>query len=180
MNRALLEKPFGPGQIRQRKGRNGLLDYVEGHTVIARLNEAFDGAWSFEVVSHEIREAEVLVLAKLAAEGVVKMQFGGRRGSSTSPSATTSTWRRVSTALAWISWRRSCRSRSNRASSASSGMADSVFASSDRVKSSGLSPPAPHVALNEHRDLSLGGLPRGDATHDLFQFSRVGVESMGV
>jgi hypothetical protein len=76
MNRALLEKPFEPVQIRQRKGRNGLLDYVEGHTVIARLNEAFDGAWSFEVVSHEIREAEVLVLGRLAAEGVVKMQFG--------------------------------------------------------------------------------------------------------
>jgi len=76
MNRTLLEKPFEPAQIRQRKGRNGLLDYVEGHTVIARLNEAFDGAWSFEVVSHEIREEEVLVLAKLAAEGVVKMQFG--------------------------------------------------------------------------------------------------------
>ena len=76
MNRALLEKPFEPAQIRQRKGRQGLLDYVEGHTVIARLNEAFDGAWSYEVVSHEIREEEVLVLAKLAAEGVVKMQFG--------------------------------------------------------------------------------------------------------
>jgi hypothetical protein len=76
MDRALLEKPFEPAQIRQRKGRNGLLDYVEGHTVIARLNEAFDGAWSFEVVSHEIREEEVLVLGRLAAEGVVKMQFG--------------------------------------------------------------------------------------------------------
>ena len=49
---------------------------MEGHTVIARLNEAFEGAWSFEVVSHEIREEEVLVLGRLAAEGVVKMQFG--------------------------------------------------------------------------------------------------------
>lgn len=29
MNRALLEKPFEPAQIRQRKGRNGVLDYVE-------------------------------------------------------------------------------------------------------------------------------------------------------
>ena len=44
MNRALLERPFEPAQIRQRKGRNGVLDYVEGHTVIARLNEALDGA----------------------------------------------------------------------------------------------------------------------------------------
>jgi len=45
MNRELLEQPFAPAQIRQRKGRNGLLDYVEGHTVVKRLiqNEV-DGA----------------------------------------------------------------------------------------------------------------------------------------
>jgi len=76
MNRQLLEKPFEPAQIRQRKGRNGMLDYVEGHSVIHRLNEALDGAWSFEIMQHEIREEEVLVLAKLTAEGITKMNFG--------------------------------------------------------------------------------------------------------
>ena len=76
MNRQLLEKPFEPAQIRQRKGRNGMLDYVEGHSVIQRLNEALEGAWSFEIVQHEIREEEVLVLAKLTAEGISKMNFG--------------------------------------------------------------------------------------------------------
>jgi hypothetical protein len=76
MNRALLERPFEPAQIRQRKGRNGVLDYVEGHTVIARLNEALDGAWSFEVTHHEIREDEVLVIGRLTAEGITKMAFG--------------------------------------------------------------------------------------------------------
>ena len=76
MNRELLEKPFAPAQIRQRKGRNGMLDYVEGHSVIARLNEALDGAWSFEVTHHEVREDEVVVLGKLSAEGIAKMQFG--------------------------------------------------------------------------------------------------------
>jgi hypothetical protein len=76
MNRQLLEKPFEPGQIRQRKGRNGLLDYVEGHSVIQRLNEALEGAWSFEIVQHEVREDEVLVLARLSAGGLVKMNFG--------------------------------------------------------------------------------------------------------
>lgn len=30
MNRELLERPFDPAQIRQRKGRNGVLDCVEG------------------------------------------------------------------------------------------------------------------------------------------------------
>ncbi len=78
MNRDLLEKPFEPAQIRQRKGRNGPVDYVEGHLVIARLNEAFEGQWSFEIIRHDILEArdEILVLGKLSAEGVVKMQFG--------------------------------------------------------------------------------------------------------
>ncbi len=76
MNRELLEKPFAPAQIRQRKGRNGVLDYVEGHSVIARLNQALDGAWSFEITHHEVREDEVLVLGKLTAENVTKMAFG--------------------------------------------------------------------------------------------------------
>ena len=76
MNRQLLEHPFDPTQIKQRKGRNGVLDYVEGHTVVARLNAALDGAWSFEVVAHEVRDHEVLVLGKLTAAGIVKMQFG--------------------------------------------------------------------------------------------------------
>src|SRR5207249_6616074 len=77
MNREPLERPFAPAQIRQRKGRNGLLDYVEGHSVIQRLNEALEGAWSFEIVHHEIREEEVLVIGRLTAEGIVKMAFGG-------------------------------------------------------------------------------------------------------
>jgi hypothetical protein len=77
MNRELLEKPFAPEQIRQRKGRNGLLDYVEGHSVIQRLNEALEGTWSFEIVHHEIREEEVLVVGRLSADGIVKMAFGG-------------------------------------------------------------------------------------------------------
>jgi hypothetical protein len=76
MNRALLEQPFAPEQIKQRKGRNGVLDYVEGHNVIHRLNEALEGTWSFEIAHHEIRDDEVLVLAKLSAEGITKMQFG--------------------------------------------------------------------------------------------------------
>jgi hypothetical protein len=76
MNRELLEKPFEPGQIRQRRGRNGLLDYVEGHSVIQRLNEALEGQWSFEIAHHEVREEEVLVLGRLTAGGVVKTAFG--------------------------------------------------------------------------------------------------------
>lgn len=79
MNRELLEKPFTPEQVKQREGNFGkVLDYVEGHTVIQRLNDAFESKWSFEILEHEIlKEAgEVIVLGKLTAENVVKTQFG--------------------------------------------------------------------------------------------------------
>ena len=79
MKRELLEKPFLESEIRQREGGNGkTLDYVEGHTVIARLNEAFAGNWDFIVKSFDVNEArgEVLVVGRLTAEGITKMQFG--------------------------------------------------------------------------------------------------------
>ena len=54
MNRELLEKPFDKEQIKQRKGNFGdMIDYVETHAVIQRLNDAFDGQWSFEILSQE-------------------------------------------------------------------------------------------------------------------------------
>ena len=44
MKRDILEKPFDPAQIKQRVSTYGnILDYVEGHTIIQRLNDAFDG-----------------------------------------------------------------------------------------------------------------------------------------
>ena len=82
MNRELLEKPFSQEQIKQRIGTYGnVLDYVEGHTVIQRLNDAFDGLWSFEILKCKIleKEDEVVVLGRLSAEGVVKCQFGASR-----------------------------------------------------------------------------------------------------
>jgi len=82
MNRELLENPFPKEQIKQRIGTYGtVLDYVEGHTVIQRLNEAFDAKWSFEILRCKIleKEDEVVVLGRLSAEGVVKCQFGSSR-----------------------------------------------------------------------------------------------------
>jgi len=81
MNRALLEKPFEPSQIKQRQGNFGhILDYVEGHVVTSRLNDAFDGNWTFEIIRYRILKDtdEVLVLGKLTAEGVTKMAFGSK------------------------------------------------------------------------------------------------------
>ncbi len=81
MNRQLLEKPFDPNQIKQRQGNFGhILDYVEGHVVTSRLNEAFEGNWSFEIVKYRILKetGEVIVLGKLTAENVTKMSFGSK------------------------------------------------------------------------------------------------------
>ena len=62
MNRQLLEAPFTPGQIKQRKGNFGRdLMYLEGHAVIQRLNDALDADWSFEIAEHHILQDEVLV-----------------------------------------------------------------------------------------------------------------------
>ena len=61
INRQLLEQPFSPKQIKQRAGSFGKsLDYIEGHAVIQRLNDAFESNWSFEIISHEIMENEVM------------------------------------------------------------------------------------------------------------------------
>ena len=77
MNKSILTKPFPPEQVKQRPGGHGkMLSYIETHAVISRLNEGCD-AWSFEVTRHEIHEAEVVVLGRLTADGVVKMAFGG-------------------------------------------------------------------------------------------------------
>ena len=82
MNREILEKPFGPEQIKQREGNFGKkLDYIEGHSVIQRLNDAFDADWSFTITHHEILKEtdEVVVIGELKAGNVVKTQFGSSR-----------------------------------------------------------------------------------------------------
>jgi recombination DNA repair RAD52 pathway protein len=82
MNREILEQPFGPDQIKQREGSFGkMLDYIEGHAVIQRLNDAFDGSWSFTINQHEILKEtdEVIVIGELKAGNVVKTQFGSSR-----------------------------------------------------------------------------------------------------
>lgn len=81
MNRELLEKPFTPDQIKQRDGNFGKLDYIEGHAVIQRLNDAFDSLWSFSILEHKVMTDcdEVIVLGQLRADEVVKTQFGSNR-----------------------------------------------------------------------------------------------------
>ena len=78
MNRSILEQPFEGQLIKTRRGAFGkTLSYVEGAEYIRRLNAAFEGEWSFEVVEHHVYDAEVVVVGKLTAAGVTKMAFGG-------------------------------------------------------------------------------------------------------
>ena len=80
MNRQLLEQTFSQEEIKQRDGSFGqTLAYVSGHTVIQRLNDAFESAWSFEIASHEVHKDEVIVIGKLTAGGIIKTQFGSSR-----------------------------------------------------------------------------------------------------
>lgn len=78
MNLDILEKPFESEIIRTRRGQSGRsFSYVEGADYIRRLNLAFDGQWSFEVVDHTILDREVIVIGRLEAEGITKVSFGG-------------------------------------------------------------------------------------------------------
>jgi len=77
MNRQLLEQPFAKELQKTRSGRGKRYTYVEGAEYIRRLNDAFEGDWSFEVVEHQNLNTEVVVLGKLVAGGVTKMAFGG-------------------------------------------------------------------------------------------------------
>ena len=75
----VLTRPFDASLVKKRKGPRGkILDYLEAHTVIARLNDAFAGEWSFSVLSHDVSDEEVLVLGELSADGVTKQQFGSK------------------------------------------------------------------------------------------------------
>jgi len=80
MNRQLLEQPFPKELLKTRKGTFGKpFTYVEGAEYIRRLNDAFEGDWSFEVVKHQTLNTEVVVLGKFCAAGITKMAFGGSK-----------------------------------------------------------------------------------------------------
>ena len=78
MKRDILEQPFESHLIRSRRGHSGkVFSYVEGPEYIRRLNEAFEGEWSFEVAEYQVLENDVFVIGKLTAQGIVKTAFGG-------------------------------------------------------------------------------------------------------
>lgn len=73
----ILDKPFDNALIKQKKTKEGdVLNYVEGSQYIRRLNQAFGYNWSFEITDMKVVKDEVIVLGKLTADGVTKMQYG--------------------------------------------------------------------------------------------------------
>lgn len=76
--RRALSAPFPADAVKNRRGNFGKpISYVEGGAIVARLNDCFDGDWSFSIVEHRILSTgEVLVHGKLTAMGVVKEAFG--------------------------------------------------------------------------------------------------------
>ena len=79
MERDVLERKFDEDLIKNRRFADGtVLSYVEGAYYIERLNEAFDGAWSFDVVDYSILEHDIIVVGKLTAGDITKVAFGGR------------------------------------------------------------------------------------------------------
>jgi hypothetical protein len=77
MKREVLNQPFSKHLIRTRKGPFGqTFSYVQGCEYIRRLNESFEGEWSFEVLEHQLRDNEAIVLGRLTVGGIVKTAFG--------------------------------------------------------------------------------------------------------
>ncbi len=80
-NREILEKKFSKKEVKSRPGPGGrTILYVDTASVIRRLNEAFDGDWSFEIKEKHIdtENGYVWVLGRLTCGGVVKEQFGSK------------------------------------------------------------------------------------------------------
>ena len=77
--RTLLTAPFRKDQIKQRPGSFGAtLSYVEGSSVVERLNLAFNYAWNFEILTIDIKSdaGEVLAHVRVSADGIVKEGYG--------------------------------------------------------------------------------------------------------
>ena len=73
-----LSERFPPGAIKERPGgRNKLLKYLEGATVIRRLNEATENCWDFDVLSEEYRPGLLIAYVRLTIPGLGSRQHKG-------------------------------------------------------------------------------------------------------
>ena len=60
MNLELLKQPFPTNQIKNRQTSIGMtVAYLETPTVINRLNDVFNGEWSFKIIEHKFLDDDV-------------------------------------------------------------------------------------------------------------------------
>lgn len=75
-----LSRPFAGDSVRTRQGRSGeQWEYITIEDVVGRLNEVLQDGWSFEVVSIDEEEEEIVVLGKMTIGGSVRMQVGRKK-----------------------------------------------------------------------------------------------------
>jgi len=80
MNTELIEQPFEDKDLHHRPGSYGkLLTYISYPAYVRRMNTTFDYQWSCEVTQLEFQEDEIIALVRVTAEGITKMQAGGKR-----------------------------------------------------------------------------------------------------
>lgn len=79
----ILEREFPKEQIKQKKSKSGKsLSYIQAWNVIDRLNEAFGYKWNWEIVSHEVRDRQIICIGRLTVkidgETIIKEAFGSK------------------------------------------------------------------------------------------------------
>lgn len=79
----VLERHFNSKDIKSRPGGFGKsLSYVQGHHVLGRLNEAFGGDYSIEIVDKQIVDNNVIVHVRLSVDQdgktIVRDAIGGK------------------------------------------------------------------------------------------------------
>jgi hypothetical protein len=78
--RQALEARFPDNAVKQRRGSFGKeISYVDGQAVVARLNDCFDGDFSYSILSSQVLDTgEVLVHGRLTVLGSVTKEAYGK------------------------------------------------------------------------------------------------------
>ena len=81
-----LNEKFDKKDIKARQGSFGkTLSYLEGHTVINRLNKVLGNDWSFEIVNQTIYEGHLVIHTRIVVNTndgtppVIKEAYGGKK-----------------------------------------------------------------------------------------------------
>lgn len=79
MELSTIGEEFDKSAIKKRKGAFGIVSYVGLGEYIKQLNKIFDYQWDFFVEHGQVVDGFAVVLGKLIAGGITKMQYGTSR-----------------------------------------------------------------------------------------------------